>query len=125
MIATIGIDNQAVLQAFGGDLNKPAHHIAREILRQTNILSKPKKKNRKNQTLTLCWTAGHEGIEGNEKADKEAKRASEGHTTEKSILPRYLRRTLTLNPSAIKQKQKSDLKRWQNYWKISTRGPLS
>jgi len=117
----IGVDNQAALTAFNSDMRNPAHSLAREALRIGNMIEKNKSKKR--YSLKLQWTAGHEGIPGNELADKEAKRAAEGHTSEANLLPSYLKRTLAINISAVKQKHNLELKqRWTNEWRSSYRG---
>ena len=117
----IRADNQAALAAFTSDLKSPAHNIAREIVRQATFLQKCK--GRKNHPLVLRWTTGHVGIPGNERADEEAKRAAEGKTSDKSLLPNFLRRTLTVNPSAIKQEHNKEINTcWENAWRSSVRG---
>ena len=109
----IGADNQASLEAFQTNLRNPAHNIAREILRQGNMLQK--NTHGKNFSLTLRWTAGHVGIPGNELADMEAKRAAGGLSSEQKSLPRFLRCKLTLNPSALYRKRNAELKqKWKN-----------
>ena len=77
----------------------------------------------KNYALTLRWSAGHAGISGNELADKEAKRAATGNTSDKKLLPTYLRRPLLINPSAVTQHINTEIKqRWNRKWKQSARG---
>ena len=125
----IAVDNQASLKAFDSDLRKPGHHLAREALRLANQLQKHKRKNkRKNKPkpkfkLTLRWTAGHVGIAGNKKADREAKKAASVFSSQAKLLPPYLRKPLCSNPSALKRehsdKQKKD---WADTWRQSTRG---
>jgi hypothetical protein len=77
----------------------------------------------KEYSLTLRWTAGHTGIPGNELADTEAKRVASGLSSDKSILPKFLRCALTLNPSALQRKKNAEIKqRWKTKWRNSTRG---
>ena len=94
----IGVDNQAALAAFSSDMRSPAHSIAREALRLGSVIEK--KRNKKRYSLKLQWTAGHEGIPGNKLADKEAKRAAEGLTSEAALLPPFLKWPLAINASA-------------------------
>jgi hypothetical protein len=117
----IGVDSQAAVLTLQSDLRSPGQHLAREIIRIANCIQKRVKKN--NYKLTFRWTAGHEGIEGNEAVDKEAKKAAEGHTSDFDSLPPYLRRPLLINPSAIKQYHAAKLKeKWTNVWRNSSRG---
>ena len=105
---TIGVDNQAALGSSNMELNNLAHNMAREIIRQCNILKKGIV--HKAHQITLQWTVGHKGIPGNELTDLEAKKAAEGLTSDKHTLPCFLRCKLTINPSAVKQKHDVDLK---------------
>jgi ribonuclease HI len=97
----IGVDNQAVIQAFQSDLRSPGQHITREAIQIVNRIQKCKGKTK--YSLTIRWTAGHKGIERNEMADKEAKRAADGKSSDKQLLPSYLRKPLRINPSAVKE----------------------
>ena len=102
-------------------MKRPGHHIAREALKNAFRLQKRRKKTK--YKLTLRWTAGHIGIEGNEKADCEAKKAASGQTSITKHLPPYLRKPLPTNPSAVTRKHNDDLKKkWKEEWRASTRG---
>ena len=117
----IGADNQAALRAFTTDLRSLAHSIAREIIQQATFLQNQPRHRR--HPLVLQWTTGHEGIPGNEKADEEAKHAVEGLTSDKSLLPLFLRHSLTINPSVIKQKHNGETSmHWKNEWRKLDRG---
>ena len=72
----LGVDNQAAIKAFGSDLRSPGHHLAREAIRIARRVHKRRSKER--YSLVIRWTAGHEGIAGNEAADKEVRLAAEG-----------------------------------------------
>jgi hypothetical protein len=66
---------------------------------------------------------GHEGIEGNELVDIEAKEAAKGRTLDTKHLPPYLRKPLLINPTAAKAAHNAALKsEWQNEWRNSKRG---
>jgi len=68
---------------------------------------------------------GHEGIKGNEKVDKEAKKATKGSSSDKLSLLLYLHHPLLINPSALKQSQAAKLKEeWAKKWCNSTRGSI-
>ena len=117
----IGVDNQAAIKAFQSTLRNPGHHLAREALRIANQIQKRRSKAR--YSLTIRWTAGHEGIEGNEAADVEAKAAAEGKTTDKPLLPSYLRKRLPINPAAVKRAHHDKQKKtWIKEWRSSKRG---
>jgi hypothetical protein len=118
----LGVDNQAAIKAFRSDLRKPGHHLAREAICVATRIQKRRREGR--YSLTLRWTAGHEGIAGNEIADREAKKAAGGKTSEKQSLPSYLRKPLMTNPAAtIKSAYHEGLKReWSEAWKNSDRG---
>ena len=117
----IGVDNQAALKALQSVSRSPGQHIAREATRLANQLQR--RKGKPKYTLAIRWTAGHEGIAGNELADKEAKEAANGKTSDKHLLPSYLRNTLQVNPSTVKHAHLDDLKRkWVETWRSSSRG---
>jgi ribonuclease HI len=65
--------------------------------------------------ITICWTAGHEGIEGNELADIEAKEVAKGRSLDTKHLPHYLRKPILINPTAAKAAHNAALK---NEWQI-------
>jgi len=117
----IRMDNQAAIRAFSSTMRKPGHHLARETVRIANRLNKQKSRNA--YKLTIRWTAGHEGLEGNKLADKEAKRASEGLTTDKPLLPSYLRKSLLINSAAVKRAHNDMLmSNWAKTWRGTDRG---
>ena len=79
--------------------------------------------NKRKYGLTLRWTAGHCRIPGNEKADREAKLAASGITSDAKTLPLYLRKPLLTNPAAAKRILNDDLlNKWKTEWPQSTRG---
>jgi len=117
----LGVDNQAAIKAFHSDLRRPGHHIAREAILLANRIQK--RRSKVTYSLTMQWTAGHEGIAGNEAADKEAKKAAKGKTSEKHLLPPYLRKPLLINPAAIKRSYVDKLKKkWTEDWRNSQGG---
>ena len=60
--------------------------------------------------LTLRWTPGHEGIEGSECADEEAKHPAKGLSSPTSELPQVLRRRLPASASSLRRNFKAHLK---------------
>ena len=77
--------------------------------------------------VNFMWVLGHEGIEGNEKADEEAKKATEIGSTPRRKLPTFLRRkSLLASISATRQILRSSIKkRWETEWSQSPRHSLS
>ncbi|KIJ12403.1 hypothetical protein PAXINDRAFT_61611, partial [Paxillus involutus ATCC 200175] len=71
------------------------------------------------------WISGHEGVEGNERADEEAKLAAKGRANNslRKRLPTFLREgSLPVSTSAIKQEQQDTTKkRWGRLWAKSPR----
>jgi len=73
--------------------------------------------------LMLRWTAGHISIPGNEKVDREAKKAADNHTSDKEHLPPYLRKPLLINSSAVTRKRNDKLNgKWKRDWHKTERG---
>jgi ribonuclease HI len=117
----LGVDNQAAIKAFHTNHRNPGQHIAREIQRVAEKVQK--RRNKAKYSLTIRWMVGHEGIEGNEKADREAKKAAEGMSSDRKLLPVYLRKPLPTNPAAVKRAYQDMLKRkWAIKWRRSPRG---
>lgn len=114
----IGLDSQGAIQALRTELTNPGHHIAAEALRIATHLRE--RTGNAKYSLTIRWTAGHVGITGNEKADKEAKRAADGRSSASSELPRYLRKKLKLSVSALRQvNNKERNETWKREWTSS------
>ena len=82
-----------------------------------------KRRNKAKYSLTLRWVAGHEGIEGNKEADREAKKAAEGASSDRKLLLMYLRKPLPMNPAAVERAHHDVLRRrWAEKWRRSPRG---
>ena len=117
----IAVDNQAALRAFDSDLRRPGHHLAREFLSLANRLQK--RRGKRKFKLAIKWSAGHCGIEGNERADREAKKAADGTNSLAERLPPLLRKPLLINPSAAKRAYNDELSNtWKKDWMRSERG---
>jgi ribonuclease HI len=115
--AMLGVDNQAAIKAFDSELRNLGHHLAREALRTAAQMNKKCKKSDEHK-LTIRWTAGHKGLEGNEIADREAKEAAKGMILDTKQLPTYLRKHLLINLAGLKVAHNAKLKNeWQEAWK--------
>jgi ribonuclease HI len=116
----LGVDNQAAIQALNSELTNPGQYIAAECLKLVDQINQSKRSRK--FKLTVRWMAGHSGIKGNEKADKEAKRAAEGHVSDKADLPPFLRKPLKVSTSATKQRyNEKTVKLWKEEWHTSDR----
>ncbi|KAI0083052.1 hypothetical protein BDY19DRAFT_870565, partial [Irpex rosettiformis] len=72
--------------------------------------------------LTIRWVPGHEGIDGNEEADLEAKQAAHNYPSERVCLPPLLRKALPQSTSKMKQVRKAEMKElWSAKWTSSKR----
>ena len=122
MSYSLGIDNQAAISALNAVKSSPGQYIADDILAATMQIKKSR--NSPNYSLTFRWTAGHSGITGNEEVDGEAKKATEGLTSDTKLLPPLLRKPLKMNKLALRQRKKESLKtRWKKEWSVSERAP--
>ena len=116
----IGVDNQAAIQALDSELTNPGQHLAAEFLRVADQIVLARNGGTQNYELTVRWTAGHIGIEGNEWADREAKKAAEGDNSERFQLPKYLWKPIKMGTSAIKQDyNKRSNEEWKEEWTAS------
>ena len=153
---TIGVDNQAVLQGLKNQRSKPGHHLLDRVhdaledfqvkqarnrghLIEGYRLGRGKVElNRKSRgwkdwklrkwcKVKFVWVPGHEDIDGNEKADEEAKQAAEVGSSPRRKLPTLLRRKdLPISISATRQALKGNIKKqWKTEWKVSPRHALS
>ncbi|KIJ39724.1 hypothetical protein M422DRAFT_174834, partial [Sphaerobolus stellatus SS14] len=97
--AAIYLDNQAAIKATQKDDEVgPAQHLRREAESlYSRVITKHEGIN-----FSLVWVPGHVGIEGNEKADSEAKAAARGEGSPTTELPQALRNPLPLSTSAVK-----------------------
>ena len=153
---TIGTDNQAVLLGLKNQKPKPSHYLLDLIhssledfqnmqlkmqgirlndyrkgtgqMRLPNSSIGWKEWNLKQRCkVDFIWTPGHEGIEGNEIADEEAKLAAQGKSSSPKDLPPSLRKkALPISISATCQKLRKQAKlRWSSEWFTSPRWECS
>ncbi|KDR73222.1 hypothetical protein GALMADRAFT_48719, partial [Galerina marginata CBS 339.88] len=75
-----------------------------------------------NIRIIIAWTPGHIDIEGNEEADKEAKKAAQEGSSERMELPAPLRKTMPYSRSALRQDHMKRLKKdAKKIWTTSPR----
>lgn len=153
---TIGLDNQAVIYGLQNHKTKPSHYlldrvhdlledlqVAQARIRKRPILGYISGKGRirledgslgwkdwqleRHCKVKFIWTPGHEGIEGNEKADEEAKRAAKEGSSARKDLPAFVRRKpLPTSTAATKCYLKKEIKsRWVTEWGKSPRFQLT
>ena len=116
----LSVDNQAALIAINTKMNKSGQHLAADVLRIAKQLTERRANSR--FQLTFRWSAGHVGIAGNEEADKAAKSAADGESSDKQDLPPCLRKPLGHSLSAIRQAHNKNLKfKWTAEWIKSPR----
>jgi ribonuclease HI len=116
--ATFCIDNQATIKATQLTKPNPGHYIIDALHENFKAL----KKKHPSINITIRWMPGHEGIEGNENADEEAKKAITAGSSDMNTLPKMLKRPLPHSKSAIRWAYSEKLKRRaQKLWEMSPR----
>jgi zinc-binding in reverse transcriptase len=101
-------------------MTNPGHHLAAEALRIAKHLQN--RSGTAKYSLTIRWTAGHIGIAGNKKADREAKRAASGQSSDSKALPKYVRKRIKHSISALRQaNNKKRNNTWKKEWEVSDR----
>jgi len=108
MVAT---DNQATLHLYNARKPTPGSYLIEDA---KNLIERIEEKWPRAR-LKLQWVPGHKGIEGNEKADMEAKRAVEGKHRNRRHEHHRLLKNLPASKPASKQYLKKKL--WKEYEK--------
>jgi ribonuclease HI len=98
---SIYTDNQAGLKAINSPPDGPAGYLIQNIVKQMKDLRERCPIFARD--ITFRWISSHSGVPGNERADKEAKRAAEGHSSRRNLLPAMLRRPLPKSATATKR----------------------
>ena len=85
-LASCAADNKACLLAVCNRKPHPAHYLIDDLLLSLESV----KRRHPGAKLTLRWIPGHRDLEGNERADLEAKRAARGEASPPDSLPHRL-----------------------------------
>jgi ribonuclease HI len=137
----LGTDNQAVIKALrnqkshaGQYILDAIHNLAEQLNAKQDQLINWEDRNqalkaginwvgRKCGVIDLqIHVPGHSDFEPNEKADKEAKKAAKGDSSNIKLLPSLLRKCLPLSVSALYQENTAKLAKWWTCrWKSSAR----
>ncbi|KIJ09201.1 hypothetical protein PAXINDRAFT_53669, partial [Paxillus involutus ATCC 200175] len=111
---SIYVNNQAVIQSGENPSAKPGHYILDHFRRLVRTMKK--KYGSPMFNLTVRWISGHNSVQGNESANKEAKLAAGNPSNNSPVrkLPLFLHKgVLPSSISALKQAQKNQSKaRW-------------
>jgi ribonuclease HI len=100
------IDNQASITAMQLINPTSGHHIFNTF--NEYIVALKKKHSR--IWLEIKWVPGHQGVDSNEQADEQAKKAITEGSSEQRELPRYLRKPLLHSKSTMKAAYNEKLK---------------
>jgi len=103
-------DSQAAIQA----VDKPRRQSGQSIIKQFLDIVDEATDNNPHLQIMITWIPGHSEIEGNEKADKEAKKAAKNSTAGRLFTHRPLRSARAMRIKTEAQKQ------WLNVWNSNT-----
>jgi hypothetical protein len=114
--ASFFIDNRAAILATKLTKPEPGHHIFNAFHKYVEHLTR----SNLNLRISLKWILGHKDVEGNEKADEEAKKAITEGSSAEHYLPEYLHQPLPRSKSALIQNHNNNLKlEAQKIWQKS------
>jgi stalled ribosome alternative rescue factor ArfA len=118
---SIYIDSQATLLTADTPRQKPNQHLILELRKLIRALKR--RPGGRRLRIMINWISAHSEVQGNEKADREAKKAAKGSSSRKSSLPKYLQtRSLPANATAVKGHYHRTLaEKWEETWKKSPR----
>ncbi|KAJ3841249.1 hypothetical protein F5878DRAFT_494747, partial [Lentinula raphanica] len=96
---SLWIDNTSAITATGSNRAGPAHYLMDHFHR----LYQQVKRRHPDMEMTVGWVPGHEGVEGNEAADEEAKEAALHGSSPRELLPVVFRKPLPISCSAVRK----------------------
>jgi ribonuclease HI len=115
---SIWADNTAAITATDSSTSGPAHYLHDMF---HTILIRLRRRH-PHLRVTISWVPGHTGAEGNERADREAKKASGGLSSPKDQLPPQLHKPLPRSRTAAVRVFRRHLEAQHNRrWKKSPR----
>jgi ribonuclease HI len=115
---TFFIDNQAVLKTIQSGRAKL---IPLTFVNLSTLLNRVLQEH-KWIRIDTRWIPGHEGVDGNEKADEAAKDVGENGSSAPEDLPKHLRGRIPTNPTAVKRVCREGMeKRWKEEVRDSPR----
>jgi ribonuclease HI len=104
---TVALDNQAAIQTTRREKAIPGQYLVNAVHRQIHGVVEFQAGAR----VVMRWVPGHEGIEGNERADEEAKKAAKGETSHEWDIPIECRGVLPISRAAETQRHNAELNR--------------
>jgi ribonuclease HI len=112
--AVVLLDNQAVIQALSYVKPRPAQFLLNHAHELANRIAATSR--RRKTKLKITWISGHDDVEGNERADAEAKKAAKGDSSQASKLPALL--TADPLPRSITAARQCFRASLQNMWRM-------
>jgi hypothetical protein len=104
---TIIVDSQPAIRATTSAASTPSHWIWDAWHDHATKLAKKHPQ----AAITIRWAPGHIGIEGNERADEEAKRAAQREdSSAQAAIPKVFRGDLPWSRSAVRQEYYTELR---------------
>ena len=115
---SIYTDNQAAITALTTDSLGSARHIVDMVHKRHRMLAARHSEAR----VMVHWIPGHAGVRGNERADRNAKRAARSDISPTDKLPACLRKSLPVSKAATRrQYNKRLMEAVIHMWKASLR----
>lgn len=99
----ICVDNQAAITTTTMAKQMAAQYLVMEAQDTLTHATRQQQES----SVTLRWVPGHKGVEGNERADEEAKLAARGKYSKPKDLPQALEKVLPISKTAALQTQKA------------------
>ena len=115
-MASIKLDNQAVIQALGVCSTKPAQSLLNMVHGACEEWMAGDRQG--HRQLGISWISGHDGVKGNERADKEARKAVSDGSSPCEDLPDVLQEgPLPYSLTVLGGSFQADLReRWKSLW---------